>query len=651
MRHERAIFFERNDLCYGMGFERIESLEIPEYEAVTINDAIEFNEIKRYIDDGARAKNWTDEQYTEYKEKSKKLNGLCMRFFNSLSDSNIVQQYETIIDYDYRRSFWRLFDNCKLYKRVSAKAFDDLLHTENISLYYILLYENISKTYGDIIKTFILSDLNHVDLILRFSEQNYTKSPKLYLPDELTIEDISSYMISYIDSDNPNLNYLEDIERMRGDIKYPLPDEIRLKAKRKNAEKSKELFETGTSFEYGINLSITTDLGTERILDYKNGFTSAQYSKEWLLETLDYPSILNNFIYLFEYADYQQMRCALVSKSSMSSATDLLFMSDSARIYPANHAFKYVNMFALLSMIAYYRFLKDNGVRYESVLEWFFTEYLQEEFSCPEMRVSFPSEGTTYGEKCVFICSALESVLKQYTLLVNNGEIDFELLQMSSGSRKFRDIPSFVENKYIYVNDGLLSNLNFELFSDQSHLTYIERISKNGRSYRSLAHLLLKEDIYLTDYREDKHPVFKQLQENGLVTIFENGLIKLGDQIKLTILKDLYNNDVISLWHYPDDAIAVINDWLEKGYLIAKSSLLSEPEVDYFNFFLNNAEFVDGLELRNKYDHGIQQTITEESHQENYYFLLRIFTILAIKINDDFLLKEAKSKEEKEIAD
>lgn len=449
-------------------------------------------------------------------------------------------------------------------------------------------------------------------------------------------------MISYIDSDNPNLNYLEDIERMRGDIKYPLPDEIRLKAKRKNAEKSKELFKYGTSFEYGVNLSIITDLGTEKTVAYKNGIKNAQFSKEWLLETLDYPSVLNNFIYLFEYADYQQMRCSLVSKFSMNSGTDLLFISDSARIYPKNHDFEYNDMVSLYSMAIYYGFLKDNGVRYEAVLEWFFTNYLQEEFNCPEMRVSFPSDGTTYGEKCVFICSALESILKQYTLLVNNGEIDFELLQMSSGSRKFEDIPSFVENKYIYVNDGLLNDLIFDLFSDQSHLTYIERISKKGRSYSSLAHLLLKEDVYLTDYRENKHPVFKQLQENGLVTIYEDGLIKLGDQIKLTILRDLYKNDVISIWHYPDKAIAVINDWLEKDYLIAKSSLLSDPEVNYFNYFLNNAEYVNGLELRNKYDHGIQQTITEEEHKQNYYILLRLLTILVIKINDDFILKEKK---------
>ena len=644
MAYDRAIFYERNDLLYVMGFDRIESLEIPEYESITINDVIEYYEIKRYFDDGARTKNWTDEQYKNYKCKSKKLNSLCMRFFNSLSDSNIVQQYEAIVDYDYRRSFWRLFDKCKLYDKISADTFNDLLHLENTSLYYVLLYDNITKAYGEVIRQFILSDLNHVDLILRFSEQNYTKNQKLYLPDELTIEDVSFYMISYIDSNNPNINYLEDIERMRGDIKYPLSDEIRLKAKRRRVEKSKEIFKKGSSFKYGINLSIAPDLGKERIIEYNHGITTAQYSKEWLLETLDYPSILNNFIYLFEYVDYGQMRCTLVSKTSMGSAFDRLFMSDSARVYPDDHSFKNIDMLAFVTMAAYYDFLNNNGVRLEAVLEWFFTKYLQEEFNCPEMRVSFPSERTTYGEKCVFICSALESVLKQYTLLVNNGEIDFELLQMSSGSRKFEDIPSFVENKYIYVNDGLLNNLNFDLFSEQSHLTYIERISKNGRSYRSLAHLLLKEDVYLTDYREDKHPVFKQLQENGLVTIYEDGLIKLGDQIKLTILRDLYKNDVISIWHYPDEAIAVINDWLEKGYLIAKSSLLSKPEVNYFNYFLNNAEFVNGLELRNKYDHGIQQTITEEEHKQNYYILLRLLTILVIKINDDFILKKVKKK-------
>ena len=83
MSFDRVRFFQRSDWGYGVGMEKIEILEIPDYNGKTINDAIEYYQIKRYFDDGARVKSWTEAQYQEYKEKSKKLYGLCMRFFNA----------------------------------------------------------------------------------------------------------------------------------------------------------------------------------------------------------------------------------------------------------------------------------------------------------------------------------------------------------------------------------------------------------------------------------------------------------------------------------------------------------------------------------------------------------------------------------------
>lgn len=72
---------------------------------------------------------------------------------------------------------------------------------------------------------------------------------------------------------------------------------------------------------------------------------------------------------------------------------------------------------------------------------------------------------------------------------------------------------------------------------------------------------------------------------------------------------------------------------------------MTEQEADYFNFILNNAEFVNGLRLRNKYSHGNEQAITDEGkHRDNYYYFLRVFTILAIKINDDFNLREQQNR-------
>jgi hypothetical protein len=85
----------------------------------------------------------------------------------------------------------------------------------------------------------------------------------------------------------------------------------------------------------------------------------------------------------------------------------------------------------------------------------------------------------------------------------------------------------------------------------------------------------------------------------------------------------------------------------DDGILVVKSTLLSEPEINYFNYMLNRKEYRNSLEIRNKYLHGNQQTNeNEQEHMQNYYILLRMFIILVIKINDDFCLNEKKNAEE-----
>lgn len=166
-------------MAYGRKLEKIETMAIPEYDSIDINDAIEFFEIKKYFDDGAYSKTWTDEQQEEYKEKSKKFFGLTMRFFNALSDSSIVQEYEKIEDYPYRTTFWQLFDKCKLYNKISEIAFTSILQSKHLSLHDILLHKTIVNKYGNVIRTFILGDFENMQYIIHVYEQNYTQSEKI----------------------------------------------------------------------------------------------------------------------------------------------------------------------------------------------------------------------------------------------------------------------------------------------------------------------------------------------------------------------------------------------------------------------------------------------------------------------------------------
>lgn len=632
-------------MAYGRKLEKIETMAIPEYDSIDINDAIEFFEIKKYFDDGAYSKTWTDEQQEEYKEKSKKFFGLTMRFFNALSDSSIVQEYEKIEDYPYRTTFWQLFDKCKLYNKISEIAFTSILQSKQLSLHDILLHKSIVMKYGEAISNHLLGSFENMRYIIHVYDQNYTKSKKLYLPNEIAPDKIFDFMDRYIDSDNPNVNYLDDISLMQSNNIFYVTDRLRLKAKRKSKKLSKDLFENSIPISFETKLSFSSSQKEDLSVKVHGQKYEFIYSENWLLETLDYPSILNNFHFLFEFADYPQMRCLHVAKESESGVFERTMQSKSTRVYHANHAFRFSNVLAQMQMHTYYVFLSQNNIRYEDVLEWFFTKYLQEEFNCPEMRISLPSKETTYLEKCIIICSQLESVLKQFALYVEDGEIDFELLEFMQDSKKFKDIPSLVENKYLYGKGKDLEYFKFALFSNQCMLLFVKRIHEKGKSYKNLFDLLFHEDVYISDYREQDVSSLKWLEENGLIATDESGLIKLGNIYKVAIIKELFDNGVISKWHFEPKANLAIEEWLQKGYLIEKSSLLTEQEADYFNYILNNAEFVNGLRLRNKYSHGNEQAITDdEKHKNNYYYFLRILTILAIKINDDFILKELHDK-------
>lgn len=636
---DRVKFFSQNDLCYGLHLDKIETIKIPDSKDVTINDAIEFNEIKRYFDDGARSQLWDDGKLNEYKKKSGKLDSLCKRFFNQIADGNIMVLYNDI-EFGYHSEFWRLFDDCKLYNKISDDVFETLLNHDRVSPYDVFKYKNIVRKYGKILREYILNNDFCVPVILHVYEQDYTGNEKLMLPTELTGEDICNYLEAYIDSEKPNTNYLSDIENMRCTKEFPITDEIRLKAKRKYDVEMKKHLETGVHIEYGINVSFDPKQDEVVLVDDdKKMDFSISYGTKWLEETLDYSSILNNFIYVFEFVDLPQVRSLHVSKKSQSGVLEDVFLSKSSRYYHCNQAFRHSQVIAMLQMTAYYDFLLKRNIRLENVLHWFFTEYLQEEFSVPEMRVSFPSESATFSEKCSTIITAFETIIKQFVIYRRHGSIDFDLLAMSTTPISFENINSLVDNKYAYGNGADYEKLSFMLFSNQCMFSFVDRIYKEGRHYDSFVDLLLNENVFLSDYRDEERASFGYLESFDLISIEEKGKIELKDKAKVAVLRDLYINDVVNPKHYSELLKKSVEELAEKGVLIEESTLFSRPEVNYLNYMLNRSEYVNGLEIRNKYIHGIQQVnMNEEEHKRNYYTLLGLFVLLAIKINDEFCL-------------
>jgi len=231
----------------------------------------------------------------------------------------------------------------------------------------------------------------------------------------------------------------------------------------------------------------------------------------------------------------------------------------------------------------------------------------------------------------------MESVIKQFSLYVENGELDTDLLGMTSEQVRYKNIPSLLTGKYVYASDNQeVRNILHLLFSDQSGLTYI---NDNLRA-DDAARLLIKNQVAYDDFADYQKRSIDYLI--GLGVLENTGKrVQLADANQFLILKAIFDAEATSYYHYSAEARTYIDDMVSKGWLVRRESLLTDPEGSYFNYYLNQAEFDNGPDLRNKYLHGSQADADdEEQHFRTYITVLKLLIALVIKINDDFCLRD-----------
>ena len=214
----------------------------------------------------------------------------------------------------------------------------------------------------------------------------------------------------------------------------PLNDELILKARRKYNSACKVHFENNSGVTTTIQVSFE-NLGEEIRsveIDSSVGFCAkAKYNIEWIEGNLDYPTILTNFITLFDFVDWEY-RSNCVALPRQLGLFERLAGVNGKREYITGTFFRTHQMGSNMSMNLYYKRLLDKDISLEEVFKWFFEVYLKEEFGSEGFVFNASSRNTTYLEKHRNLASEMEGILKQYQLYVDKGNIDRELLEISS---------------------------------------------------------------------------------------------------------------------------------------------------------------------------------------------------------------------------
>lgn len=595
----------------------------------TINDMLDFYNILKYFE-VENFQNYivqkTSVDIEEYVEKIKQKIGI---FISSYNDIYITLYDE--VDYAHTEDFFEILEKYKLYRKIDNNEFKTFLKKKNVSIYTILKCRRIIDHFDEIVKEVLLSDPTNAEIIL----SSYMKEADLNLPKSLTKENMIRLLDEYIDSSDINLNVLSKIINFPTNKGFIIPDRTKLHSKRKLEKEEGKLFTEGTGFETGVEISYPKGQEEAVLFTMKGGISVIKVSMDWIEEHLDCSTLWNNFIYLFGYVD-RTMRLQLVSIKSESSALETVFTQQAEHLYYQSSKFRFKEMFSNIAIYSYVKQLNSHGVSLETMIEWFFYDYLKEEFNISDFIIKMPSKRATYFEKCRTILPEIDRILKQYNFLIEDGAIDQELIQMSSSSVRIKDVKSLNINKYFYSSSDWYDNASFLLFSDQSGIFYL--LDKEIQ-YNSFFDLISAEKITKHDF--EKHQLIRMqwLFDQKIICENNTGQLQFINQDLIFIIKELYFNEVINYWHYPKNIRELLDELSLNNYIEVDNSLFSRNEQDYLDYYLNKSKFSNGHDIRNKYLHGTNIN-DETQYKRDYYVILKLLAIIIIKINDDLCLND-----------
>lgn len=640
MNKDRVKFYSINDLLCGQQLKNAEKL-IESFEnnkEYNIVELLEFYNISKFIDNKLYLKTWNDKKIENVQNIVNNMKIKIHIFFNTnLNDDNFEALLNEIPN-EYEEDFFEIMEHHISNSKISNNVFKKAIEEGDVFLKNILKNYKLVKKYSLELKEIMIKMYNQSARIMieKYYLENDNKDI-INMPDALDLQDIEQIFINYINSEYADSRYVELLSRdnKNGIV---LKDKTKLLARKKSEELKEKILNNGIKFEIEYLVGLDNEMSEYegKKEEYENGKFKCMYSKKWIENNLDFPTLLNNFIYLFEYTD-KDARIQLVNILKDIETFERITKLNARNSYNPNSIFGSKRYISLLQFKLYYEYLKSVGVRIEEIIEWFFKEYLDKEFNIKNYDTSMPSENSNYFEKCKSILPEFDHILKEYKFLVEDGIIDPELVSISSTHMFFKNIPSLINKKYLYLTDKEDNMLIlFYLFSNQCMLTYLPRFNEK---YRNFCDVIVRTKVRYDEYHEYERKILDWLIDKKIIIVDKEGYIQIQNINRIIIYKELNEKEVICYWKSSNVKRKELNKMINEGLLDVGTSLFSRNEQDYFNYYLNKSEFVDGYDIRNSNLHGTQVGDNKSDiHYTNYLQVMILLILIIIKINDELCL-------------
>lgn len=611
---------------------RFEAGEAP----LDLVDHIELFNAHRFVVDGFLPASLSDAERSGLAATSSRARGAVARFFTGVVPGN-VDELVRDVPFEYHNDLLALLGNNRAYERCDAAQLIAALSRSGVDLAEMLANKKLVVAYDYQLKAALLEHPRGAEHII----QKYfarDRRGEIHLPRSLTPDESRDLIARYIASPDPNINYLSLVETAPISGLTGVDARLKLAAKRRKHLETEAFFRDNAGMTSGSGVMISDGQSEPVVMKVDGMIVDFSYSRDWLDASNDNPSILNNFQHLFEFAN-RDVLLTLPAYSAELGVFERFLVTTGRTDYLIGAAYRVRDMSSTLQTQMLQTYLASRGIELEAVIAWFFEEYLAAEFDAHGFRFNPSAGGSTYLEKARHLFVEMESVVRQFALFADDGEIDRELLAIMSDPVGYKQVPSLVSGKYLYATPSPeIAGILHALFSDQSSIHYISDQLRGDNAVK----LLIENDVRYNDFEAYQKPTIDHLIALGVLR--DNGArVQIASRSHLRILQSLFAYEAVSYYHLRAVEQQLADEMVARGWLRSSSSLLTTAEASYFNFHLNKAEFTNGPELRNRYLHGSQADADgERAHLAAYLAALKLTVALVLKINDDFALHAAQ---------
>lgn len=634
INHSRVSCYGPNDYGTYRSIERCKEILMDgeSHPIETINDAIEVGEIKEVIGCVPEA---FDDMSLEINHILKRLYGKACSFAHSaLTNNALLDVYESV-EWQYIDRFWNLASSTKAYEKINSDELVELLSRHSLCISNVMSHYGLVQKFDQHIRAVLSKNIDAaVSIIVGNFGAEVRSKEMIYLPPSLTGSDIDEIVLRYLSETNPNLNYVQVLMNWPSAVAkdYSPSIEVRIKAKRRYEELSKQLFDETGSIEYGIEASISGNQIACKD-SYVDGNTlKTFFGEEWLSRYLDHPTIMNNCAYVFDYLDERGLLTCPAHEHDESTLMKTFGMRAKDE-YDNNIFFKMRQDLLLEETALYAKLLERNGRRLEDAIEWTYNVYFAKELGIGGFSISLPATGCSWLDKCKAMGPELERALKAYSLYSKMHVIDPDYFRFEN-FKLFSEFKSLHRNKYVIRGDRY-DEAAKPLFWDQSLLAFASRIKSPEDNLWDLLH---KHVVHVDDYDGDYRSAIESLINKGFLAESDKDGRLLPSK-KAHYLKKIWDSSAYPLWRCSKATIDGAHELVKQGYLKYSDALFSPDEASYLNYIFNNAIHSNALALRNSYDHGNSPVDDPNSSQfaRDYYLFLTLLIEITLKISEELI--------------